>query len=35
MVRANGIVVIPEGVEGLAEGEEVDVILLRPLGEGL
>lgn len=35
MVRANGIVVIPEDVEGLTEGEDVDVILLRPLGEGL
>ncbi|MEM3736568.1 MAG: molybdopterin-binding protein [Candidatus Bathyarchaeia archaeon] len=35
MTRAKGMVVIPENVEGLAEGEEVEVILLRPLGEPL
>jgi len=32
MVKANGIVVIPESKEGLEEGEEVDVELLRTLG---
>ncbi len=33
MVRANGMVVISEEREGVEEGEEVDVVLLRPLGE--
>ena len=33
MIRANGLVVIPEEKEGLEEGEEVEVALLRPLGE--
>jgi len=32
IVRAEGLVVIPEELEGLAEGEEVEVILLRPFG---
>lgn len=32
MIRANGLVVIPEEKEGLEEGEEVEVTLLRPLG---
>ncbi|MGQ9542798.1 MAG: hypothetical protein ACUVTM_01730 [Candidatus Bathyarchaeia archaeon] len=31
MVRANGLLVIPEDVEGVDEGEEVDVILMRPI----
>jgi molybdenum cofactor synthesis domain-containing protein len=33
MVKANGLVVIPEEKEGIEEGEEVDVTLLRPLEE--
>ncbi len=32
MVRADGIVVIPEDKEGVEEGEVVEVIVLRPLG---
>jgi len=31
LVRANGMVIIPEWKEGLEQGEEVDVELLRPL----
>jgi len=31
MVRANGIIIVPEGKEGLEEGEEVEVILIRTL----
>ncbi|UCH01619.1 MAG: molybdopterin molybdenumtransferase MoeA [Candidatus Bathyarchaeota archaeon] len=31
MIRANGLVAIPENKEGLEAGEEVEVILLRPL----
>jgi len=31
MVRANGMVIIPEEKEGIEEGEEVEVTLLRPL----
>jgi len=31
LVRANGMVIIPEHKEGLEQGEEVDVELLRPL----
>jgi molybdopterin molybdotransferase len=31
LVRADGIVIIPEWKEGLEQGEEVDVELLRPL----
>jgi len=31
MVKANGLIVIPEGKEGIEEGEETEVILLRPL----
>jgi molybdopterin molybdotransferase len=31
MINANGFVVIPEHVEGVDEGEEVDVILFRPI----
>lgn len=31
IVKANGMVVIPENKEGLEEGEEVKVIVLRPL----
>jgi len=31
LVRANGMVTIPEWKEGLEQGEEVDVELLRPL----
>ncbi len=33
LVRANGLVVIPENKEGLEEGEEVEVTLLRPIRE--
>lgn len=33
MVKANGLVVIPEEKEGIEEGEEVEVILLRTLEE--
>lgn len=33
VTKANGIIVIPEEVEGLEEGEEVEVILLRALEE--
>lgn len=33
MIRANGLVVIPEEKEGLEEGEEVEVTLFRPIGE--
>ena len=33
MVKANGLVIIPEEKEGIEEGEEVDVILLRTLEE--
>jgi len=33
MIKANGIVIIPEEKEGLEEGEEVEVTLLRALGE--
>lgn len=31
MVKANGLIIIPEGKEGIEEGEEADVILLRPV----
>jgi len=31
MVKANGLLVIPEDREGIEEGEETEVILLRPL----
>ncbi|MEM4251031.1 MAG: hypothetical protein QW828_04295 [Candidatus Bathyarchaeia archaeon] len=31
MVNANGFLVIPEHVEGVDEGEEVDVVLFKPL----
>ncbi len=33
MVKANGLVVIPEEREGVEEGEEVDAVLLRPMKE--
>lgn len=33
VTKANGIIVIPEEVEGLEEGEEVEVVLLRALEE--
>ncbi|RLI35185.1 molybdopterin molybdenumtransferase MoeA [Candidatus Bathyarchaeota archaeon] len=33
MTRANGLLVIPEESEGVEAGEEVEVILLRPVGE--
>lgn len=33
MVKANGLVVIPEEREGIEEGEDVEVILLRSLGD--
>ncbi|MET1124013.1 MAG: gephyrin-like molybdotransferase Glp [Archaeoglobaceae archaeon] len=35
MVRANALLVIPENVEGFAEGEEVEVTLIRDLTEVL
>ncbi len=31
MIKANGMIVIPEDKEGLEEGEEVDVVLIRDL----
>jgi molybdenum cofactor synthesis domain-containing protein len=31
MIRANGLVAIPENKEGLEEGEEVEVTLIRPV----
>jgi len=31
MIRANGLIVIPENKEGFEEGEEVEVTLLRPI----
>ena len=31
MVRANGILIIPEDKEGLEEGDKVEVILIRTL----
>lgn len=31
MIRANGFVIIPEEKEGLEEGEEVEITLLKPL----
>jgi molybdenum cofactor synthesis domain-containing protein len=31
MIKANGLVVIPEEKEGVEEGEEVEVILFRPI----
>ena len=34
VVRANGIVIIPEHRDGFDEGEEVDVQLIRPVLEG-
>jgi len=34
MTKANGILVIPEDVEGYEAGEEVEVSLLRPVEEG-
>jgi molybdopterin biosynthesis enzyme len=33
MIRANGLVIIPEEKEGLEEGEEVEVAILRHLEE--
>jgi molybdenum cofactor synthesis domain-containing protein len=33
MVKANGLLIIPEEREGIEEGEEVEVTLLRPLEE--
>ena len=33
IVKANGLVIIPENKEGLEEGEEVEVMVLRPLEE--
>ncbi len=32
LVKANGFVIIPEDKEGVEEGEEVEVVLLRPIG---
>ncbi|MFX1486041.1 MAG: gephyrin-like molybdotransferase Glp [Promethearchaeota archaeon] len=34
MVKANGIVIIPENKEGIEEGEEVEVLLIREQIEG-
>ncbi|MFX0096724.1 MAG: gephyrin-like molybdotransferase Glp [Candidatus Hodarchaeota archaeon] len=34
MVKANGIVVVPENKEGIEEGEEVEVLLIRQQIEG-
>lgn len=34
MVKANGMVVIPEDIDGYEAGEEVEVILFRPLEAG-
>lgn len=31
MVKANGMLVIPEDKEGVEEGEVVEIILLRPI----
>jgi len=31
LVKAHGLVIIPEGKEGVEEGEEVEVLLIRPL----
>jgi len=31
MIRANGLLIIPEDVEGVDENEEVDVVLFRPI----
>ena len=31
LVKAHGLVIIPEGKEGIEEGEEVEVLLVRPL----
>jgi len=33
MVRANGMVIIPENKEGIEEGETIEVTLLRPIEE--
>jgi molybdopterin biosynthesis enzyme len=33
MVKANGMIVIPEGKEGIEAGEEADVILFKPVQE--
>lgn len=32
MIKANGLVVIPEDKEGVEEGEEVEVTVLKPIG---
>jgi len=34
MIKANGMVVIPEDIDGYETGEEVEVILFRPLEAG-
>lgn len=34
MVKANGMLIIPENKEGVEEGEAAEVILLRPVEEG-
>ena len=31
MIRANGLIVIPENKEGIEAGEEVEITLLRPI----
>ncbi len=33
MIRANGFLIIPEDREGVDEGEEVEIVLFRPLAE--
>ncbi len=35
MIRANGLIVIPEDVEGVDENDEVNVRLFRPIGQRL
>jgi molybdenum cofactor synthesis domain-containing protein len=35
MIKANGLIVIPEDVEGVDENDEVDVKLFRPIGPRL
>jgi molybdopterin molybdotransferase len=33
LLKSNGLVIIPEEKEGIEAGEEVEVILLRPIEE--
>jgi molybdopterin molybdotransferase len=34
MVKANGMLIIPENKEGVEEGEQAEITLLRPLEDG-